>query len=222
MVRVTFLGHSAFLLDGSKRVLIDPWIDGNPQAPIKLEECKGADVYVITHDHGDHGLNDAIKLSKSRGGTIVSIYEIAEKARREGASSLGANIGSFFEVNGVKMVLTKALHSSSVGAPVGAVIEVDGKRVYHAGDTGVFYDMKIIGELYRPDLALLPIGGHYVMGPLEASLAVEFLGVSKVIPMHYQTFPVLQGKPEELRSLLENKGLKVEVIVLKPGESYEL
>ncbi|MEM4581994.1 MAG: metal-dependent hydrolase [Candidatus Korarchaeum sp.] len=222
MVRVTFLGHSAFLLEGSKRVFIDPWIDGNPQSPIKLEECRGADVYVITHDHGDHGLSDAIRLSKAHGGTVVSIYEIAEKARREGANSLGANIGSFFEVNGVRMVLTGALHSSGVGAPVGAVIELDGKRVYHAGDTGVFYDMKIIGELYRPDLALLPIGGHYVMGPLEASLAVELLGVSKVIPMHYQTFPVLQGKPEELRRLLESRGLRAEVIVLKPGESYEL
>lgn len=222
MVRVTFLGHSAFLLEGSKRVLIDPWIEGNPQAPIKLEECGGADVYVITHDHGDHGLSDAVKLSKTRGGTIVSIYEIAEKARREGASSLGANIGSFFEVNGVKIVLTKALHSSSFGAPVGAVVELDGKRVYHAGDTGVFYDMRIIGELYRPDLALLPIGGHYVMGPLEASLAVELLGVGKVIPMHYQTFPVLQGRPEELRRLIESKGLKTEIIVLKPGESYEI
>ncbi|MEM0016870.1 MAG: metal-dependent hydrolase [Candidatus Korarchaeum sp.] len=222
MVRVTFLGHSAFLLEGSKRVLIDPWIDGNPQSPIKLEECRGADVYVITHDHGDHGLSDAIRLSKAHGGTVVSIYEIAEKARREGANSLGANIGSFFEVNGVRVVLTEALHSSGVGAPVGAVIELDGKRVYHAGDTGVFYDMRIIGELYRPDLALLPIGGHYVMGPLEASLAVELLGVSKVIPMHYQTFPVLQGKPEELRRLLESRGLRAEVIVLKPGESYEL
>ncbi|MEM1984325.1 MAG: MBL fold metallo-hydrolase, partial [Candidatus Korarchaeum sp.] len=120
MVRVTFLGHSAFLLEGSKRVLIDPWIDGNPQSPIKLEECRGADVYVITHDHGDHGLSDAIRLSKAHGGTVVSIYEIAEKARREGANSLGANIGSFFEVNGVRMVLTEALHSSGVGAPVGA------------------------------------------------------------------------------------------------------
>ncbi len=222
MVRVTFLGHSAFLLEGSKRILIDPWIEGNPQSPIKLEECKGAEVYLITHDHGDHGLNDAIKLSKLHGGTIVSIYEIAEKARMEGASSLGANIGSFFDVNGVKIVLTKALHSSGTGAPVGAVIGLDGRRVYHAGDTGVFYDMRIIGELYRPDLALLPIGGHYVMGPLEASLAIELLGVSKVIPMHYRTFPVLKGEPDELRRLVESKGLKTEIIVLKPGESYEI
>jgi len=222
LVRVTFLGHSAFLLEGSKRVLIDPWIDGNPQSPIKIEECKGADVYVVTHDHGDHGLEDAIKLSKRHGGTIVSIYEIAEEARRKGANSLGANIGSFFEVNGVKVVLTEAIHSSNLGAPVGAVIELDGKRIYHAGDTGVFYDMKIIGELYKPDLALLPIGGHFVMGPSEASLAIELLGVSKVIPMHYQTFPVLKGSVEELKEHMGRRGVRAEVIVLKPGESYEL
>ncbi|RDD53277.1 MAG: metal-dependent hydrolase [Candidatus Korarchaeota archaeon NZ13-K] len=222
MLRVTFLGHSAFLLEGSKRVLIDPWIDGNPQAPMKIEECRGADVYIVTHDHGDHGLSDAIRLSKRHGGIIVSIYEIAEKARREGASSLGANIGGFFEVNGMRVALTNAVHSSGVGAPVGAVVELDDRRIYHAGDTGVFYDMKIIGELYKPDLALLPIGGHYVMGPLEASLAVELLGVQKVIPMHYGTFPVLRGNPEEFKRFLESRGLKAEVIVLRPGESYEL
>lgn len=222
MVRVTYLGHSAFLLEGSKRVFIDPWIEGNPQAPVKLEECRGADVYIVTHLHGDHGFEDAVKLSKNRGGVVVSIYEIAEEARKRGASSLGANIGSFFDVNGVKIALTKAVHSSNVGAPVGVVIELDGKRVYHAGDTGVFYDMKIIGELYKPDLALLPIGGHFVMGPLEASFAVELLGVNKVIPMHYQTFPVLKGDPEEFRRLLRSRGLEAEVIILKPGESYEL
>lgn len=222
MVRVTFLGHSSFLLEGSRRIMIDPWIEGNPQSPIRLEECKGADVYIVTHLHGDHGFEDAVKLSKSKGGVIVSIYEIAEEARKRGANSLGANIGSFFDINGVKVVLTKAVHSSNLGAPVGAVVELDGKRIYHAGDTGVFYDMKLIGDLYKPDLALLPIGGHFVMGPLEASLAIELLGVSKVIPMHYGTFPVLQGDPAELKKLTRSRGLETEIIVLKPGESYEL
>ncbi len=222
-MKVVYLGHSAFLLEGSRRVLIDPWIEGNPQAPISLNECKGADVYVITHAHGDHGLEDAIKLAKRHGGVIVGIYEIANEAASKGVKeTVGANIGGFFEVNGVRIALTTAVHSSPIGAPTGAVVELDGKRVYHAGDTGVFYDMKLIGELYSPDLALLPIGGHFVMGPLEAAKAIELLGVKKVIPMHYQTFPVLKGKPEELVNLLKEKGLDVEVIALRPGESYEL
>ncbi len=223
MVKVTFLGHSAFLLEGSKRVLIDPWIEGNPQSPISIDQCKGADIYVVTHAHGDHGLDDAIKLAKSHGGTIVSIYEIAMEAGNRGVEkTVGANIGGFFEVDGVKIALTTAIHSSPIGAPTGVVVELDGKRIYHAGDTGVFYDMRLIGELYKPDLALLPIGGHFVMGPLEAAKAIELLGVKKVIPMHYETFPVLKGRPEELKELLRERGLDCEVIILKPGESYEL
>ncbi|HDI74239.1 MAG TPA: metal-dependent hydrolase [Candidatus Korarchaeota archaeon] len=223
MVKVTFLGHSAFLLEGSKRILIDPWIEANPQAPVSLDQCKGADIYVITHAHGDHGLEDAVKLAKRHGGTIVSIYEIASEANSKGVErTVGANVGSFFEVDGVKIALTTAIHSSPIGAPTGAVVELDGKRIYHAGDTGVFYGMKLIGELYKPDLALLPIGGHFVMGPLEAAKAVELLGVKKVIPMHYGTFPVLKGRPEEFIELLKQKGIDAEVIVLKPGESYEL
>ncbi len=222
-MKITYLGHSGFLLEGSKRVLIDPWLEGNPQAPITLDQCRGADIYVITHAHGDHGLDDAIKLAKKHGGTVVGIYEIANEAAKKGVKdTVGANIGGFFEVQGVKIALTNAVHSSPIGAPTGAVIELDGKRVYHAGDTGVFYDMKLIGELYSPDLAMLPIGGHFVMGPLEAAKAIELLGVKKVIPMHYQTFPVLKGKPEELREILKEKGIDVEIIELKSGESYEL
>lgn len=223
MVKVTYLGHSAFLLEDSKRVLVDPWIEGNPQSPISIAECRGADIYVITHAHGDHGLDDAVKLAKTHGGTIVGIYEIASEASNRGVErTVGANIGGFFEVEGVKIALTNAVHSSPIGAPTGAVIELDGKRIYHAGDTGVFYDMKLIGELYSPDLALLPVGGHFVMGPLEAAKAIELLGVKKVIPMHYGTFPVLKGKPDELRSLLKEKGIECEIIDLRPGEAYEL
>ncbi len=223
MVKVTYLGHSAFLLEGSRRVLLDPWIEGNPQSPISLDQCEGADIYIITHAHGDHGLDDAVKLAKKHGGTVVGIYEIALEASNKGVKdTVGANIGGFFDVNGVKIALTTATHSSPIGAPTGAVVELNGKRIYHAGDTGVFYDMKLIGELYKPDLALLPIGGHFVMGPLEAAKAIELLGVKKVIPMHYGTFPVLTGKPEDLINLLREKGLEADVIVLKPGESYEL
>lgn len=223
MVGVTFLGHSAFLLEGSRRVLIDPWIEGNPQSPVSLDKCRGADIYIITHAHGDHGLDDAVKLAKAHGGTIVSVYEIALEAGNRGVEkTVGANIGGFFEIDGVKIALTKAVHSSPIGVPIGAVIELDGKRIYHAGDTGVFYDMKLIGELYNPDLALLPIGGHFVMGPLEAAKAIELLGVKKVIPMHYGTFPVLRGRPDELRSLLRGRGIKCEIVELRPGEKYEL
>ncbi len=224
MVKVTYLGHSAFILEGGrgKKVMIDPWIEGNPQAPMSLDQVGGADIYIVTHSHGDHGLEDAIKLAKRHGGTLVGIYEITLEAANKGVEkTVGANIGSFFEVEGVKVALTVATHSSGLGAPTGVVIELDGKRVYHAGDTGVFYDMKLIGELYSPDLALLPIGGHFVMGPKEAAKAIELLGVKRVIPMHYGTFPVLIGKPDDLKEILKERGVDAEIIVLKPGESYE-
>ncbi|MGB9631409.1 MAG: metal-dependent hydrolase [Candidatus Methanodesulfokora sp.] len=223
MVKLMYLGHSAFLLEaGGRRIMFDPWIAGNPRCPVKTNECEGADIYAVSHSHADHGLDDAIELSKRKKGKVVGIFEIAEYAGKKGADSVGANIGGPFEVNGVLIKLTQAVHSSDLGSPVGFVVKAGGISVYHAGDTGLFYDMKLIGELYRPDLALLPIGGHFTMDPREAAKAVELLGVDRVVPMHYGTFPVLYGKPEDLKRELRERGIKAEVIQLEPGESREL
>ncbi len=223
MVRITYLGHSAFLVKKEgKSVMFDPWISDSPTCPKKLDDLEGADVYVVSHSHGDHGLEDAIRLSSERGGKIVGIYELANYAAERGAKAVGANIGGAFEVDEISIKLTPAIHSSDLGAPTGSIVKIGDLVIYHAGDTDVFYDMKLIGELYKPDVAMLPIGGHFTMGPLEAAKAVELLGVRRVIPMHYGTFPVLYGTPDRLRKELSGRGVEADVLEVKPGESLEV
>ncbi len=223
MAKITYLGHSAFLVENAgKKVMFDPWISKNPVCPRKLDNLEKADVYVVSHSHGDHGLEDAIRMASEKGGKVVGIYELANYAAEKGAEAVGANIGGAFEVDGVSVRLTHALHSSDLGAPTGSIVRIGDLVAYHAGDTDVFYDMKLIGELYKPDVALLPIGGHFTMGPLEAAKAVELLKVGRVIPMHYGTFPVLYGTPDMLREELSNRGIEADVLEIKPGESLEV
>ncbi|MEM0199512.1 MAG: metal-dependent hydrolase [Desulfurococcaceae archaeon] len=226
MGRIRYLGHSFFELnlkgfDGvQKTVLIDPWVE-NPLSPVKLEDYKNVkvDYIVVTHDHGDH-LGNAIELAKLTGATIVGIYEIAEYAGSRGVRSIGGNIGGKLRVEDLEIVLTPAVHSSQRGAPTGVVVGGLDLRVYHAGDTGLFSEMSFIHELYNPDIALLPIGGHFTMGIREAVKAVELLKPRVVIPMHYSTFPVIQADPYEFKKLVEEK-TGVKVVVLKPGEVFE-
>ncbi len=224
-MRVRWLGHAAFYVEmGGARFLIDPWL-GNPVYASKPEDFSGVDYVVVTHDHGDH-LGDAIEVLRAAPkARAVAIYEIAayvgEKVGRDRV--VGANIGGPIKLgSGLTVVLTPAHHSASRGAPTGAVIMAGEESLYHAGDTGVSYDMKLVGELYRPKVALLPIGGHFTMGPREAALAVELLRPRYAIPMHYGTFPVLWGTPQEFVDEVRKRGLEVEVVVLKPGEEATL
>jgi len=221
---VTFLGHANVLVEsGGVRVLFDPWIRDNPAYPRGVEVPGDVLAYVVTHGHEDHGLEDAIRLSKERGGKVVGIFELANHASERGADAVGANIGGPFKVGDVEVVLTEALHSSPLGAPTGAVVKFpDGLTVYHAGDTGIFPGMSLIGELYSPELAILPIGGHFTMGPREAAKALELLGSPRVLPIHYGTFPVLWGTPGQLREEVKARGLDVEVVELSPGSSSGL
>ncbi len=221
---MAFLGHANVLVEsGGVRVLFDPWIRDNPAYPRGVEVPGDVLAYVVTHGHGDHGLEDAIRLSKERGGKVVGIFELANHASERGADAVGANIGGPFKVGDVEVVLTEALHSSPLGAPTGAVVKFpDGLTVYHAGDTGIFPGMSLIGELYSPELAILPIGGHFTMGPREAGKALEMLGSPRVLPIHYGTFPVLWGTPGQLREEVKARGLDVEVIELSPGSSAGL
>ncbi|MEM2118034.1 MAG: metal-dependent hydrolase [Candidatus Bathyarchaeia archaeon] len=222
MAKVTWFGHAAFKIEiADKIVLVDPWLDGNPTSPVKASEITKADIVYVTHDHGDH-LGDAINICKRTGATFVANIELGEFAKENGVKNVeGLNIGGSVEVKGIRLLITQALHTDSRGAPTGVIIESEGKRVYHAGDTGLFGDMSLIGELYKLDLALIPIGGYYTMGVKEAAEAVKMLKPKAVIPMHYKTFPVLAQSADEFVKIVKEKMPKVKVVVLKPGESYQ-
>jgi L-ascorbate metabolism protein UlaG (beta-lactamase superfamily) len=205
---LTWLGHATFRLDTAdgKRIYIDPFLNGNPKCPENEVTPDRVDVIALTHAHGDH-LGDTVELAKKHGCTVVAPVELADwlQMKHELKNVRDPNKGGTTDVDGIKFTLTNAHHSSSndsleyMGEPVGIVITTgDGKKVYFAGDTCVFGDMQIIGRLYSPDVAVLPIGDHYTMGPREASLAVELLGVKRVVPCHYGTFPALTGTPDQL------------------------
>lgn len=222
MAKVTWFGHAAFKIEIANRiVLVDPWLSGNPTSPIKASEITQADIVYVTHDHGDH-LGDTIDICKRTGATFVANIELGDFAKENGIKNVeGLNIGGSVEVKGIRLLITQALHTDSRGAPTGVIVEGEGKRVYHAGDTGLFGDMSLIGELYKPDLALIPIGGYYTMGAKEAAEAVKMLKPKAVIPMHYKTFPVLAQSADEFVKIVNEKVPKVKVVTLKPGESYQ-
>lgn len=215
---ITWLGHSAVKIQGSKIIYVDPFLSGNPVASVPAEKITKADIVVVTHYHGDH-LGDAFPICKKTGATLVAIHEIAVEAEAQGIKAEGMNIGGTVEAKGVKVHMVQAFHSAEKGDPAGVVIDLDGKRLYHAGDTGLTYDMKLIGEFFKPDLSFLPIGDRYTMGIPSAAKAVEFIQTKKVIPIHYNTFPIVSADPQEFKKRV--KGL-AEVIILKPGESYAL
>jgi len=228
--KVRFLGHAAFeiITCGEKRILIDPWITGNPLCPVKREELKDPDLILITHDHADHIGEDVPFLVDGSAAVVVTQPELLGKLQEAGVAEknfifgTGMNIGGTVEVAGIKVTMVQAFHSAGVGSPCGFIITTeDGKRIYHAGDTGVFADMKLLGQIYPLDLALIPIGSVFVMDPLQAAWAVEMLKPKKVVPMHYRTFPVLVQDASEFAALAKEKAPEVEVLVLEPGQSIE-
>jgi L-ascorbate metabolism protein UlaG (beta-lactamase superfamily) len=229
-VSLTWLGHAAFRIDspGGKRIYLDPWLT-NPSAPPGAADVDRMDVLVLTHGHNDH-VGEAIELGKRFSPSVVAMNELAiwlEGQGVEGASGGGMNKGGTQEVDGIRFTMTQAIHSSGfsgdgdpvyLGDPAGFVVEFEsGTKVYFAGDTAVFGDMSLIGRIYDPDVAVLPIGDHFTMGPREAAVALELLGVRRCVPCHYGTFPLLKGNPDELRALTD-----VELLVPQPGETVEL
>jgi len=214
-MEIKFLGHAGFFIGGSKKVYIDPFLTGNPKAAISVGDINEADYVIVTHGHGDH-LGDAYQICKNTGATLVGIHEIAVDAESKGVKAEGMNRGGSITLDGITVHMTDAKHSSELGHECGVVLEMDGKRIYHAGDTGLFMDMKIIGEFLKPDVALLPIGDRYTMGIESAVRAVEYVGAPKVIPMHYNTFPIIETDPKLFK---DKVGGKADVIILDPGES---
>ncbi|MCP4148023.1 MAG: metal-dependent hydrolase [bacterium] len=218
-MKVTWIGHSALKLEGSKTVFIDPFLTGNPVAKTSLDDVKQADVVVVTHDHGDH-IGDAFAICKNTGATLVSIFEIAEAATKEGLKAEMMNVGGTITLDGVTVSIVPAIHTANLGGTAtGTVVEMEGKKVYHAGDTGLTMEMQLIGEMYTPDVAFLPIDGRFNMTPRLAAKAVELLKIPKVVPFHYDTFPLVQSSPTEFKELV---GDKSNVIIIKPGEYIEL
>ena len=222
MARITWFGHAAFKIEiADKIVLIDPWLDGNPTSPVKASEITKADIVYVTHDHGDH-LGDAFNICKRTNATFMAAVELGDHAEENGVKNVaGLNLGGSVEIKGVRLTIVQAFHTASRGTPTGVIIEGEGKTVYHAGDTGLFGDMHFFEELYKLDLALIPIGGYYTMGVKEAAEAVKLLKPKAVIPMHYRTFPVLAQSADEFARNIREKMPKVKVVVLNPGGSYQ-
>ncbi len=229
-VTLTWMGHAAFRVESpaGKILLIDPWL-GNPRAPANLPALDRIDAILLTHAHGDH-IRGAAELAGRTNAHLIAIVEIADYFESLGVKSVeGMNKSGTTEFEGISITMVDAHHSSSIeangqvlpgGEPVGYVIRFEnGFAVYHAGDTGLFGDMKLIAELYRPDVALLPVGGYYTMGPREAAKACQLLNPGIIIGMHYGTFPVLKGTPEELRKLLPPR-LRNRVQILTPGVPF--
>ncbi|ALL01667.1 Zn-dependent hydrolase [Pyrodictium delaneyi] len=225
---VRWLGHSAFEIRvDDYTILVDPWLS-NPQSPVSVSEYKGkVDLVIVTHDHLDH-LGDAVQILRlNPNAKFAAVYELANfVAEQLGDTSgriVGANIGGPLRIPGIdlKVMFFPATHSSNRGAPTSVVIAGKEATLFHAGDTGLFAEMQFIGELYRPDIAMLPIGSHFTMDVVQAAKAVELLKPRVAIPMHYNTFPVIEADPQEFARLVAEKGLDTKVVILKPGEVYE-
>ncbi|HXG76498.1 MAG TPA: metal-dependent hydrolase [Gaiellaceae bacterium] len=226
---LTWLGHSAFRVEspGGTHIYVDPFLRGNPRCPESELEPERCDLIVLTHGHDDH-VGDTVAIAQRLGCPVVAQVELRGWLSTQGLPqdpALAMNKGGTVAVAGVRVTMTDANHSSStfadgrflyLGEPAGVVLELeDGFRAYFAGDTNVFGDMSLIGRIYAPDVAVLPIGDHYTMGPREAAVALELLGVARCVPCHYGTFPLLSGTPEKLRALAP---AGVEILVPEPGE----
>jgi L-ascorbate metabolism protein UlaG (beta-lactamase superfamily) len=230
MTKITWLGHSTFELrfEGGEVLVLDPWIEGNPKHP-KDRNIEKVDAIAISHSHFDH-VNDVIPLAKKFQPKVVAIFETAAWFEKKGVkNSIGINKGGTVDLGFVKLTMTHALHSCSIkdgedniygGEAAGYVLTFqDGRTAYFAGDTALFGDMALIGEFFKPELAFLPIGDHYTMGPHQAAHAARMLKVKRVIPMHFGTFPALTGRPEELAEKVQKDG--IQVLTMQPGETIE-
>lgn len=228
---ITWLGHSTFLLrtPGGTRLLFDPWLLENPSCPDEWKRTPPeVDLVLVTHGHADH-MGDAARVARASNATLVAMVELCRWLQRQGVRHVEPmNIGGTITQHRLRITLVEARHSSAwiedgrpiyLGAPAGFVVTLeDGCTLYFAGDTNVFEDMRLIREQYAPEIAFLPIGDRFTMGPAGAALACDLLGVRQVVPMHYGTYPALTGTPTELRKQI---GAHIEVLELRPGETAE-
>ena len=228
---ITWLGHSTFIVrtPGGKRLLFDPWLSSNPSCPVSLKKPPKVDLILASHGHFDH-IEDLVACARESGAPVVGMFELCDWLTRKGlANTSPMNKGGSQEIGGVRVTMTDARHSSGyfddgqmvyMGEPAGYVVRLeDGMSIYFAGDTCLFGDMRLIGELYKPEIAFLPIGDRFTMDPAQAARAADLLGVKQIVPMHWGTFPLLTGTPDALRALVEPRG--IQVLELTPGETSE-
>ena len=228
---IQWLGHATFVITtpGGKRIVTDPWLEQNPVCPPDKKRIDNADVILLSHGHFDH-TGDIVTVARSTNAQILAVFELSLWLERKGLQNVtGMGIGGTVSVAGLEITMVPAIHTSSVvendttvylGLAAGFVVKMEnGQSFYFAGDTALFGDMRLIAELHKPEIAFLPIGDHYTMGPAAAALAARMLGVRQVVPMHYGTFPVLTGTPDQLKKLVDPHG--IDVLVLKPGETAQ-
>jgi len=227
--KISFLGHAGFQITSEKGkiLIIDPWLTDNPLATCQAEDITKADIVLVTHDHFDH-IADAAGIVKATGAILVGMPETVGRLKEEAAIpdsqivfGMGMNIGGTVISDGISITMTQAFHSSQTASPAGYIIKLEnGFTLYHAGDTGIFSSMKLLGEIFNINLAMLPIGGVFTMDPKQATLAAKLLEVNTVIPMHYKTFPILEKDTSSYVEIMEKEAPNIKVIVLDPGEEY--
>lgn len=227
-MRIQYLGHSVLMVETKgKRLILDPFITGNPQCPISVEELPKVNYVLVTHGHGDH-IGDTIKISKRDGATVISNAEICGYLSEKGVKTHPMHIGGSFSFDFGKVKLTPAFHGSSIdddkgviygGMPAGFLVESEGKKLYHAGDTGLTVEMQLLKD-EKVDVAFLPIGGNYVMDVTDAIRATSFIMPKKVVPMHYNTWDVIKANANEFKTGVES--MRVECLIMKPGEWIEI
>lgn len=226
-MKVSYHGHSVVKVESNgKIILFDPFITGNELTDLKVDEVK-PDVIIVTHGHGDH-LGDTVELAKKNNSLVIANFELATYLSWQGLDTHGMSIGGAYEFDFGKVKLTPAFHGTGLetenneiiylGMPAGVLLTIEGKTIYHAGDTGLFSDMKLIGDRHPIDLAFLPIGDNFTMGPEDAAYAAKILGAKKVVPIHFNTFPPIKQDPHQFVNML-GEGIGQ---VLHAGETIEL
>jgi L-ascorbate metabolism protein UlaG (beta-lactamase superfamily) len=226
---IKWLGHAGFQItdENGTVIVIDPWLTDNPLASCKAEDITKADFVLVTHDHFDH-VADAASIAKATGATLVGMPETVGRMKEEEGVpdsqivfGTGMNIGGAVSSHGISITMTQAFHSSQTGNPAGYIVKLEnGFTIYHAGDTGIFSSMKLLGDLFAIDLALLPIGGVFTMDPVQASVAANLLGAKAVIPMHYKTFPILEQNAASFAEIMKKEAPHIQVVILDPGQEH--